>query len=104
MDAPAMMAAPTMTSVTDFLLHGAGWLAAGAALGVAYFGSLRWSVQMFAAGRALAPLGLHLARFAALAALLALVARGFGALPLLVATAGVLMARTIVVGWERRDD
>ena len=85
----------------DQLLHGLGagaWLAAGALIGAFHFLTLRWNVQMFAAGRSL-PLALtgQLVRFAFTAGLLAVIASGFGALPLLAATVGILAARTAVV-------
>jgi len=81
--------------------RGLAWLAAGALLGAAYFGSLRWNIRLLAGGRLLLPVGLQLVRFAGVAAPLALLARAFGALPLLLATVGLLMARTAVIrrGW-----
>jgi F1F0 ATPase subunit 2 len=82
------------------------WLAAGAATGALYFLTLRWNVRMFAAARppvlALA-LAVQLARFAAIAGVLAVVAVHFGALPLLVATAGILVARTVFLRWGVRS-
>jgi F1F0 ATPase subunit 2 len=87
-------------------LAGGAWLAAGAAVGALYFLTLHWNVRKFAAGRspvlALA-LALQLARFAALAGVLAVVAVHFGALPLLVATAGILAARTVFLRWGVRS-
>lgn len=80
---------------------GAGiWLAAGALIGAGYFVTLQRNVRMFAAGRSLLlPLGFQLGRFVLLAAALAVIARSFGALPLLAATAGIVVARTGVIRW-----
>ncbi len=76
------------------------WLAAGMLIGAGYFLTLRRNVGMFAAGRSLLlPLGFQLARFVLLAAALAAIARSSGALPVLAATAGVLVARTAVIRW-----
>lgn len=76
------------------------WLAAGGLIGAPYFLTLRWNVHMFATGRSLRlALAVQLARFAAMAGVLALVALHFGAFPLLAATAGVLVARMVFVRW-----
>ena len=80
------------------------WLVAGATVGALFFLTLRWNVRMFAAGRSpVLALGLQLARFAAIAGMLAFVALHFGALPLLVATAGILAARTVILRWGVRS-
>lgn len=80
------------------------WLSVGAALGALYFLTLRWNVHLFAAGRApVLALALQLARFAAIAGVLAFVAAHFGALPLVVATAGILAARTVFLRWGVRS-
>lgn len=71
------------------------WLAAGAALGAAFFLSLRTTVTLYAGGGAAKAIALHVGR-------LALAGAGFwfiatkGALPLLVALAGFLAARFVV--------
>ncbi len=76
------------------------WLAVGVLIGAAYFLTLQRNVHIFAAGRSLLlPLGFQLGRFVLLAAALAAVAKAFGALPLLAATAGILVARTVVIRW-----
>ena len=85
----------------DPLSYGLGagaWLGAGALIGAFHFLTLRWNVQMFATGRSL-PLALagQLVRFALTAGLLAVIASGFGRLPLLAATVGILAARTALV-------
>jgi F1F0 ATPase subunit 2 len=80
------------------------WLAAGAAVGALYFLTLRWNVRMFAAGRSpVLAVALQLARFAAIAGVLAVVAVHFGGLPLLVASAGILAARTVFLRWGVRS-
>lgn len=80
------------------LLAAGAWLVAGAAIGTLYFLTLRWNAAMFAAGRSpVLAMAMQIARFAAIAAMLAVIAAHFGALPLLVATAGVLLARTVIV-------
>jgi F1F0 ATPase subunit 2 len=95
MDAPAMTV--HLTAPTLFAVQAAVWLCGGAALGVAYFWTLRFNVKLFAFSRApLLALGLQGGRFLLLAGLLAAIADRSGALPLLSATAGVLAARTIM--------
>ena len=71
------------------------WLGGGALIGAFYFLTLRWNVRMLALGRApLLAMALQLGRFAFLAGVLGVIASRFGALPLLLATAGILAART----------
>jgi F1F0 ATPase subunit 2 len=85
----------------DLLLHvldAGAWLAAGALIGVFHFMTLRWNVQMFAVGGSLVLASLsQLVRFALVACLLVVIARQFGALPLLAAAAGILAARSVVL-------
>ena len=76
----------------------AGWLAAGLAIGAMNYLSLRWNVRMFTDGRSLFPaLAIQLGRFAAVGIVLALIVHGFGALSLLVTTAGILLARSVII-------
>lgn len=83
--------------ITHALAIGA-WLVMGAAVGAFYFLTLRWNVSMFAAGRSpVLAFATQLARFAVIAGFLAAVAVHFGPLPLLVATVGILAARTIAI-------
>jgi len=90
--------------VIAFAVIVGAWLAAGVAVGALYFLTLRWNVHMFAAGRSpVLALALQFARFAAIAGVLAVVAVHFGALPLLVATAGILAARTVFLRWRVRS-
>jgi F1F0 ATPase subunit 2 len=94
------MDAPTMTDLhlADLLPPVCAAFGAGILLGASYFLTLRWNVRTLALGRApLFAIGLQLARFALLAVALVLIARGFGALPLVAATAGILTARAAVL-------
>ncbi|OJU23816.1 MAG: hypothetical protein BGN91_08335 [Nitrobacter sp. 62-13] len=77
-----------------------GWLLAGALLGWFHFLTLRWNVRILVSGRALLPFALQLLRFAMPAAALSIIARSFGALPLLTAALGLLVARIVVFRWE----
>jgi hypothetical protein len=76
------------------------WLAAGAVIGGVFFLTLRWNVRMLAAGRAMLPvIAVQLTRLAAIGVALTAIAVYFGALPLLAAGAGILLARTAMVRW-----
>ncbi len=81
-----------------FALSAGAWLAVGTLLGAFHFLTLRCNVRMFVIGQSL-PLafGTQLVRFAVIVGGLAIISRQFGALPLLVATAGILVARTAIV-------
>jgi F1-F0 ATPase (N-ATPase) AtpR subunit len=85
----------------DLLLHLLGasvGLAIGALIGAFHFRTLQWNVQMFVVGGSLLLGSMsQLARFAFIACLLAAIARQFGALPLLAATAGILAVRSAVL-------
>ena len=72
-------------SFSPLLMRSSGWLLSGALLGALHFWTLRWNVDLLI-GRALAAgrWCCSLLRFAAMASLLAIVARSFGALPLLI--------------------
>lgn len=79
-------------------LQACAWLGAGAVIGALYFLTLRWNVQAFASRQSLlAPIGIQAARFALLAGMLAVIVIQFGALPLLLAALGILVARTILI-------
>jgi F1F0 ATPase subunit 2 len=74
------------------------WLVVGALIGASYFLALRWNARMFVTGKSLPAVSIiQLARFAALAVLLSLIASHFGALPLLASTVGIQTARTAVL-------
>jgi F1F0 ATPase subunit 2 len=99
MDAQAMTPPypPSLDLITPAQSVGA-WLAFGLLVGAFYFLTLRWTVRMFAAARPLLlPLGLQLIRFGLIAVILATITWSFGALPLLMATMGILIMRTIIV-------
>jgi F1F0 ATPase subunit 2 len=87
----------------DLVLHvlGAGaWLAIGAAIGALHFLTLRWNARIFSVDRSLVlALATQLIRFALIAGILGVIARHFGAIPLLIATAGILAARTATIRW-----
>ncbi len=87
-----------------YLLRAGIWLPAGAVIGVFHFLTLRWNVRMFAAGQSLLlPSAIQLVRLVLIAVVLATITRSFGVLPLLAATAGVLLARTAIVRLEVRQ-
>jgi N-ATPase, AtpR subunit len=76
-------------------LQAAVWLSCGALIGTLHFATLQRCVGLFVAGGApLLLLTLQLGRLAFLAAALAGIAGRFGAFPLLVTAAGILVART----------
>ena len=106
MDQQAMndMLHASLPDILAMLTSAAVWIGAGAALGAAYFLSLRWNAALFAEGRGvLAPLALQLGRFALAAAALGYIAMQFGALPLLATTLGLLGARGAVLAWSARQ-
>jgi F1F0 ATPase subunit 2 len=75
----------------------AAHLAAGIVLGILYFCSLWWNVRRFTGGgRATTIIALMIGRFALLGGLLMLASLE-GALPLLMAALGVLIARSIIM-------
>ncbi len=91
-----------MTAVhlnTYTLAVAAAWLAAGTVIGAIHFIGLRWNVRMLAVGCSLLPAAaVQFGRFAAMGVALAVIARSFGALPLLAVTAGILTARAVIIG------
>lgn len=91
-----------MTGSVALAALAAAWAAGGLLLGAAYFTALRWTVDLFAAGPGrLMPAMLTLGRLAAAALFLVVAARS-GALPLLSAFLGFLVARTVALRWARR--
>jgi len=79
-------------------LQAGTWLGAGALIGALYFLALHWNVRMLALGRTpLLTMALVFGRFVLLAGVLATIASWFGALPLLLAAAGILVVRTAAV-------
>jgi len=96
MDASAMIGFPS--TVPAFALQTAAWLLGGALIGAAYFWALRRNVELLAFGRSalLLAVGLQAGRFLLLAGSLATIADRGGALPLLSAATGILMARSVM--------
>lgn len=68
------------------------WSIAGLALGTGFFALLRLNIGLYGSRHWLAGIGLHVGRWALLAATLVVAARA-GALPLLSAALGILIAR-----------
>jgi F1F0 ATPase subunit 2 len=99
MDAQAMTHFDlTGHNLIGHLVNAGAWLACGALIGTFHFLTLRWNVRMFAAEQPLLlSFGIQLVRFALMAAVLAVITRSFGALPLLVVTVGILTMRIAVV-------
>jgi F1F0 ATPase subunit 2 len=84
---------PSWTMSFSFAAH----FATGIVLGVLYFRSLWWNTRRFTeGGSVVAAIALMIGRFALLAGLLTLASLE-GALPLLVMTLGVLIARSVVM-------
>lgn len=81
----------------SLIAEASGWFLAGTLLGLLHFAFLRWNVRCLLSGRPLFSLGLQLLRFALTGGALALVAKLFGAMPLLAGTLGLLAARTRVL-------
>lgn len=80
------------------IVQAGAWLGGGVLVGAFYFLTLHWNVRMLALGRPpLLAIALQLGRFAVLIGVLAVIARHFGALPLLLATAGITAARVAAV-------
>ena len=86
-----------MTAPNSSIALAAAWTLGGLVLGLAYFSALRRTVEVFADGRGrLLPAALTLGRLAAAILFLGLAAR-FGALPLLTAFLGFLLARALAL-------
>ena len=81
-----------------YVLGASVWLTIGAAIGAFHFLTLRWNVRAFAGGQLLVlTFAAQLVRFALIAVVLGVIASHFGALPLLIAAAGILAARPAIV-------
>ncbi len=72
------------------------WSLAGLATGAAHFALLRWNTRLYLTGGLMQAVGVQLLRLAAVALLLCLAAWN-GALPVLLAAFGVMVARFVVV-------
>ena len=89
----------TEPELIRYFLDMSAAFAAGVLVGMLHFLTLRWNAALFAAGQSLLPaLAMQFVRLAATTGVLAVIAGRFGALPLLVAAAGVVSTRTLVVG------
>jgi hypothetical protein len=78
-------------------MSAAVWLLVGLAGGTAHFALLRWNTRLYLTGGSVArPLGVQALRLAATTVLLAFAA-WHGAMPLLLAAIGVLLARLLVL-------
>jgi len=79
------------------LAFASAWAAAGFGFGVGYFAALRWSVGLYrAGGTRLVAIALTLGRIAGAILFFGLAVR-FGALPLLAALVGFLLARSLAL-------
>lgn len=87
--------------MTSFALITA-WALGGLAFGFGYFAALRHTAELLAGGRArLVPVALTLGRFAAAILFLGLAAKT-GAMPLLAAFLGILLARLLAMRAAQR--
>ncbi|MGA7803173.1 ATP synthase subunit I [Bradyrhizobium sp.] len=93
----------SFAAIGGMMVQAAAWLATGVLLGLLHFHSLRMNVRCLIAGEMLASLSLQLLRFAVTAAGLTLIARELGALPLIEAAIGLLIARSAVLRRELRQ-
>jgi len=89
---------PDFNSILS-VVRAVGWFAVGVLIGALHFLTLRHNARMFASDRSLPKaLALQILRLTITVTALAIIAIQFAALPLLITAAGILMARTIVVG------
>ena len=89
------MTEPYLSESPSLALQAGVWLSCGTLIGALYFRTLQWSVRLFVAGSApLLPMILQLGRLAFITGALVLIVGHFGAVPLLAATLGILVART----------
>ena len=88
----------TQHDLVLYLFTASAWLGAGTVIGAFHFLSLQWNVRHFEVGQSLLlAFAIQLARLALIAVVLGVIASQFGALPLLVATAGILAARPAIL-------
>ncbi len=88
----------TANEMIRHLLGVGVWLTAGVPIGAIHFLTLQWNAHLFVSGRRLLlPLAIQLVRLGLIGASLTAVGRIFGALPLLLTTAGILVTRTALV-------
>lgn len=80
------------------VLSASVWLGVGTLISAFHFLSLRWNVRHFEVGQSLLLVfAIQFVRFALIAIVLGIIAGQFGALSLLIATAGILAARTAIL-------
>ncbi len=83
-----------LSQARPLALRASLWLGCGALIGASHFLTLQTSVRLFVTGGSpLLAMALQVGRLVLLAGALAVIV-GFGALPLLLATAGILIGRT----------
>jgi F1F0 ATPase subunit 2 len=75
-----------------------GWIGLGTAAGLLYFYSLWWNVRLMTARRSALASVVPVARLPLMTAILAIIAVKFGAAALLLAVAGIAIARSIAFG------
>jgi hypothetical protein len=98
MDAQAMIAFGDERGLVTIMVAVSAWLAIGVLIGAFHYLALRKNVQMLANGGSLSKaMAMRLIRFAAMAGALAVIARHYGALSLLIATLGLVASRTAVL-------
>ena len=74
------------------------WIILGGLIGLLHFRILQWSISRLIDGQIFAlAFAIQFVRFALTAAILVIITCYFGVMPLLVTTAGILAARTIIV-------
>lgn len=79
-------------------LQAGACLSGGALIGALHLRTLQWNVTLFVrGGTPLLPMALQLGRMAILAGALAVIAGRFGAFPLLMTAAGILIVRTVAL-------
>jgi N-ATPase, AtpR subunit len=83
-------------SLAKAIVMSTGGIAAGLVLGRLYFRGVQRTAELYGVGRRVAPSALMLGRLAGAIAFFSLVAR-FGALPLLSALLGFLLARKLAL-------
>ena len=87
---------PTTSDLPHLALVALAALLAGGAVGTVYFRTLRGVVAFYTEGRVLAGVGAQVARFVLLVGALAGLA-WLGAMPLVAATVGIVVARRFVL-------
>ncbi len=88
------------TEYVSLTLQASAWLAVGTLVGAFHFLTLQWNVSMLVTDRArLLAIAVQFGRLALVAGVLAVAASHFGAFPLLLASTGILTARSAILRW-----